>query len=104
MIKNELKLKQTLVILRLGQYDSLNSFVFYSRKQYDDIYYEFKKDESDLNEKEDKTEYDSVKDPSTTKQPPSPCPTPNSNSKEETQVTNVNKIKKTNTHKTNNGK
>ena len=65
-------------------------------------------DESDLNEKEDKIEYDSVRDPSTSKQPPPPCPDPYSShitiSKEETQVTNVNKIKETNTHKINNSK
>ena len=54
------------------------------------------------------SEYDSVKDPLTTKQPPPPCPAPYfshiTTSKEETQVTKVNKIKETNTHKTNNGK
>ena len=44
--------------------------------KYDDIYYQFKKDESDLNEKEDKTEYDSVKEQLTTKQPPHPSPGP----------------------------
>ena len=62
--------------------------------------------ESDLNDKEDQTEYDSVKDPSTTKQPPPSCPIPYSShintSKEEKQVTNVNKIK--DSHKTNNSK
>ena len=56
----------------------------------------------------DTTEYDSVKHPSTTKQPPPPCPAPYSSyiitSKEETQITNVNKIEETNTHKTDNGK
>ena len=64
--------------------------------------------ESDLNEKEDQTEYDSVKKPSTTKRQPPPCPAPYSShittSKEETQVTNVNKIKETSTHKTNNSR
>ena len=77
---------------------------------FDDIYFQFKMDESDLNENEDKTEYDSVKDPSSTKQPPPPCPVSSyytshiTTSKEETQVTDVNKGKETNTHKTNNGK
>ena len=65
-------------------------------------------DESDLNKKKDKTEYDRVKDPSSTKQPPPPCPAPYSShittSKEETQIINVNKVKETNTRKTNNGK
>ena len=81
---------------------------FHSQEQYHEIYSQFKKDESDLNEKKDKTEYDNVKEQLTTSKPLPPCPASYSShintSKEETQVTNVNKIKKTNTNKTNNGK
>ena len=80
----------------------------FSNPQYDDIVTTMRKDDPNVYEKDNELKYDDIKSPSTTKQPPPPCPTPYSShittSKEETQVTNVNKIKEINTHKTNNSK
>ena len=55
-----------------------------------------RKDDPNVNEKDDELKYDDIKNPSTTKQPPPPCPTPYSSHittiKEETPVTKVNKV------------
>ena len=55
-----------------------------------------RKDEPNVNEKDDELKYDDIKSSSTTKQPPPPCPTPYSShittTKEQTPVTKVNKV------------
>ena len=55
-----------------------------------------RKDDPNVNEKDDELKYDDIKSPSTTKQLPPPCPTPYSShittTKEETPVTKVNKV------------
>ena len=72
-------------------------YLLFSNPQYDDIITSERKDEPNVNEKNDEPKYDDIKNPSTSKQLPSPpCPTPYSShittSKEETPVTKVNKV------------
>ena len=68
----------------------------FSNPQYDDIVTSMRKDEANVYEEDDELKYDDIKSPSTTKQPPPPCPTPYSShittTKEETPVTKVNKV------------
>ena len=49
---------------------------YFSNTQYDDIVTSVRKDEPNVNEKDDELKYDDIKSPSTTKQLPPPCPTP----------------------------
>ena len=71
-------------------------YILFSNPQYDDIVTSMRNDESNINEKDDELKYDDIKSPTTTKQPPPPCPTPYSShitaTKEEIAVTKVNKV------------
>ena len=71
-------------------------YLLFSNPQYDDIVTSVRKDDPNVYEKDDELKYDDIKSPSTTKQPPPPCPTPYSShittSKEETPVIKVNKV------------
>ena len=71
-------------------------YLLFSNPQYDDIVTSMRKDEPNVNEKDDKLKYDDIKSPSTTKQLPPPCPTPYSShittTKDDTPVSKVNKV------------
>ena len=71
-------------------------YLLFSNPQYDDIVTSMRKDEPNVNEKDDELKYDDIKSSSTTKQQPPPCTTPYSShittTKEETSVTKVNKV------------
>ena len=71
-------------------------YLLFSNPQYDNIVTSMRKNEPNVNEKDDELKYDDIKSPSTTKQLQSPCPTPYSShittTKEETPVTKVNKV------------
>ena len=68
----------------------------FSNPQYDDIFTSVRKDEPNVNEKDDELKYDDIKSPSATEQSPPLCPTSYSShittTKEEIPVTKVNKV------------
>ena len=71
-------------------------YLLFSNPQCDDIVTLMRKDDPNVNEKDDKPKYDDIKSPSTTKQLLPPCPAPYSShittTKDDIPVANINKI------------